>query len=360
VANASSDLQTNRIAVVAKSRFMTVVTAVLYCMVLAAFCHSATGAPPASLDQDAAALLARNCLECHNGSDKKGGLDLTRRERALAGGDSGAVFKPEEPDASLLVHRIEVGEMPPKGRRALSAAERALVREWIKSGGKWAADPIDPFRYTTERRAGYDWWSLQPLKNVDPPVAKDVKWPSNPIDQFILQRLEGAGLSPSPPADRRTLIRRLSFDLTGLPPTPEEVSDFINDKDTLAYERLVDRLLDSPHYGEHWARHWLDIVRFGESQGFERNKLRPNAWRYRDFVVEAFNSDLPYDEFIRWQLAGDVLEPDNPLATVASGFLVMGPYDLTAYENGTLDMRAAAREEELEHLSPRSRRHSSG
>jgi mono/diheme cytochrome c family protein len=339
----------NRIAVVAKSRCMTVVTAVLCCMVLAAFCRFATAAPPASLDQDAAALLARNCLECHNGSDKKGGLDLTRRERALAGGESGAALKAEDPDASLVVHRIEAGEMPPKGR-TLSAAERALVREWIKSGAKWAADPIDPFRYTTDRRAGYDWWSLQPLKKVDPPVVNDAKWAANPIDQFILQRLEGAGLSPSPPADRRTLIRRLSFDLIGLPPTPEEVAEFVSDKVPFAYERLVDRLLDSPHYGEHWARHWLDIVRFGESQGFERNKLRPNAWRYRDFVVEAFNSDLPYDQFIRWQLAGDVLEPDNPLATVASGFLVMGPYDLTAYENGTLDMRAAAREEELEAL----------
>ena len=147
---------------VAKSSFMTVVTAVLCCIVLAALCRSAMAAPPASLDQDAAAVLARNCLECHNGSDKKGGLDLTGRERALAGGESGAVLKPEEPDASLLVHRIEGGEMPPKGRKALSAAERALVREWIKSGAKWAADPIDPFRYTTERRAGAATGTFRP------------------------------------------------------------------------------------------------------------------------------------------------------------------------------------------------------
>jgi hypothetical protein len=142
----------------------------------------------------------------------------------------------------------------------------------------------------------------------------------------------------------------LFFDLVGLPPTPEEVEQFLLDADPHAYERLVDRLLDSPHYGERWARHWLDIVRYGESQGFERNKLRPSAWKYRDFVVESFNADLPYDEFIRWQIAGDVLHPDNPLAVIASGFLALGPYDLTAYTTGTPDMRASAREEELEGL----------
>jgi hypothetical protein len=157
-------------------------------------------------------------------------------------------------------------------------------------------------------------------------------------------------LAPSPAADRRTLIRRLSFDLIGLPPTPHEVEAFVNDSSPGAYERLVDRLLDSPHYGERWARHWLDIVRYGESQGFERNKFRPNAWKYRDFVVEAFNSDMPYDQFVRWQIAGDVLEPDEPLAVIASGFLALGPYDLTAYNNGTPPMRAFAREEELEGL----------
>lgn len=320
------------------------------CFLAATLRSSAIAANPASLDKDAAVLIARNCLECHNGSDKKGGLDLTQRERALAGGDSGAALQAEDPDASLLLQRIEAGEMPPKGRTALTAEERALVRQWITSGAKWAADPIDPFLYTTERRAGYNWWSLQPLKSVDPPPVKDAAWVVNPVDQFILNRLEAAGLSPSPPSDRRTLIRRLSFDLIGLPPTPDVVAEFAKDEDPRAYERLVDRLLDSPHYGEHWARHWLDIVRFGESQGFERNKLRPNAWRYRDFVVEAFNSDLPYDEFIRWQIAGDILHPDDPLATVASGFLVLGPYDLTAYDNGTPDMRVAAREEELEGL----------
>ena len=303
-----------------------------------------------SIETTAAALVARHCLECHNGSDKKGGLDLTRRAAAVAGGDSGAALVPDDPDNSFLLKRIEAGEMPPKERTPLTDDARKLLREWIAAGAKWASDPLDPFLYTTERRAGYNWWSLQPLRPVEPPNPKDENWPRNPIDEFILARLEKSRLEPSPEADRRTLIRRLSFDLLGLPPDPVEVESFVSDSDPRAYEKLVDRLLDSPHYGERWARHWLDIVRYGESQGFERNKLRPNAWRYRDWVVEAFNSDLPYDDFLRWQIAGDVLAPDDPLAVLASGFLVVGPYDLTAYTTGTADMRAFAREEELEGL----------
>ncbi len=323
-----------------------------------------------SRETDVAVVLARNCLECHNTSDRKGGLDLTRREQALAGGDSGQVLKPGDPENSLLVQRIDVGEMPPKGRDKLSANDRKLLRDWVKDGAIWAADPIDPFLYTSTRRAGYNWWSLQPLRVVEPPsiarrgtressdalpttdgsLTTSATRPGNQIDDFILHRLERAGLKPSPEADRRRLIRRLSFDLIGLPPAPEEVEEFINDPDPRAYEHVVNRLLASPHYGERWARHWLDIVRFGESQGFERNKLRPSLWKYRDFVVEALNADLPYDDFMRWQIAGDVLRPDDPLAVVASGFLALGPYDLTAYNNGTPDMRAFAREEELEGL----------
>jgi hypothetical protein len=315
----------------------------------------ASAAPPASespaaQESQVAALLARHCLECHNGFDRKGGLDLARRDRALAGGDSGQVLLPGKPDDSPLLERVTAGEMPPEKRAKLTGGEQALLRQWIAAGATWAADPIDPFLVTSDRRAGYNWWSLQPLRKVEPPAVKDAAWPANAIDRFLLARLEQAGLAPSPEADRRTLIRRLSFDLVGLPPSPEEVAAFVGDAEPRAYERLVDRLLDSPHYGERWARHWLDIVRYGESQGFERNKLRPSAWKYRDFVVEAFNSDLPYDEFIRWQIAGDVLREDDPLAVIASGFLALGPYDLTAYNNGTADMRAFAREEELEGL----------
>lgn len=304
----------------------------------------------ATLDSQAAVVIARHCLECHNASEKAGGLDLTHRQTALKGGDSGIVLSPTKPNESVLIQRIDAGEMPPEDRPKLNESERKLLRDWVEAGAKWAADPIDPFLYTTDRRAGYNWWSLQPLRPVKPPEVKTAGWAVNPIDQFVALELEEAGLAPSPAADKRTLIRRLYFDLIGLPPTPEEVERFVNDPDPNAYENLVDRLLDSPHYGERWARHWLDIVRYGESQGFERNKLHETAWKYRDFVVEAFNSDMPYDQFIRWQIAGDVIAPDDPLAFIASGFLVMGPYDLTAYTTGTADMRAFAREEELEGL----------
>jgi hypothetical protein len=318
-----------------------------------AFSSGARGEPPApgvTREGEVTALLARHCLECHNASDHKGGLDLTRRERALAGGKHGKSLIPGDPDHSVLLERVVSAEMPPGKRAKLSQQEQAALRRWISSGARWAADPINPLLYTSNRRAGYDWWSLQPLRTVQPPAVKDTQWPINPIDQFILHRLEQDSLQPSPPPDRRTLIRRLSFDLIGLPPTPQEVEAFTNDAKAGAYERLVDRLLASPHYGERWARHWLDLVRYGESQGFERNKFRPSAWKYRDFIVEAFNSDLPYDDFIRWQIAGDVLRPDDSLAVIASGFLALGPYDLTAYNNGTADMRAFAREEELEGL----------
>jgi hypothetical protein len=280
-------------------------------------------------------------------------LDLTRREGALTGGDSGPALVAGKPSASLLLARVKAKAMPPKDRSPLSADQQDRLRAWIAAGAKWSSDPIDPFLYTSDRRAGYNWWSLEPLAKVEPPEVKDARWAAHPIDRFILHRLEQEGLSPSPEANPATLIRRLSFDLTGLPPTPEEVEDFVQSSlrtPHSALPALVDRLLDSPHYGERWARHWLDLVRYGESQGFERNKFRESVWKYRDFVVEAFNSDLPYDDFIRWQIAGDVLEPDNPLAVIASGLLALGPYDLTAYNNGTPDMRAFAREEELEGL----------
>lgn len=301
-----------------------------------------------NFDSRLAPLLSRHCLGCHNASDKKGGLDLSTRAAALAGGDSGPVFVANEPAQSPLWLRTSAQEMPPK--TPLSTDELALIKSWIESGAQWGTDRIDPFLFTTDQRAGYDWWSLSPPTANEPPAVRRVDWPANAVDLFILHELEARGLSPSPEADRRTLIRRLYFDLWGLPPAAEEVSSFINDPANDAYEKLVDRLLDSPHFGERWGRHWLDVVRFGESQGFERNKLRPNAWRYRDWVVEAINDDLPYDEFARQQIAGDVLRPDDPLAVIASGFLVMGPYDQTAYTDGTLPMRAFAREEELEGL----------
>ena len=191
-------------------------------------------------------------------------------------------------------------------------------------------------------------WSLQPVRL--PPIprpAGGTKWIRNPIDAFVLAKLEAKGLKPAPEADKRTLIRRVTFDLTGLPPTPQEIAAFLADTRPGAYERVIDRLLASPHYGERWARHWLDLARFGESHGYEYDRLREHAWRYRDWVVDALNRDLPYDQFVREQLAGDVLPGGSPIAT---GFLVAGPQDEAGKGAPGLQVRLRAREEELEDM----------
>ena len=266
----------------------------------------------------------------------------------MSGGRSGPALVAGKPAESLLWQLIDKNKMPPK--HALPAAERALIKSWIAAGAAWGTDPIDAMRFTTETRAGYDWWSLQPVKPQAIPAVKNEAWPINAIDRFILARLESKGLSPSDAADRRTLIRRLSLDLTGLVPTPSEVEAFVNDPAANAYERLVDRLLASPHYGERWARHWLDVVRFGESHGFEHDELRGNAWPYRDWVIDSFNRDMPYDEFARLQLAGDVLRPANPAGAIATGFLVAGAYDSVGQRQQSVVMRTVVRQDELEDM----------
>ena len=192
------------------------------------------------------------------------------------------------------------------------------------------------------------WWSFRPIADVKLPIIDDEAWSHGQIDHFVSAKLKSRGLSPAAPADRRTLIRRLTFDLIGLPPTPEEVTAFASDESPDAYEKLVDRLLRSPHYGERWARHWFDLIRFGESDGFEHDKLRPEAWRYRDWVIAALNDDMPYDRFVRWQLAGDCLAPDDPHAVVATGFLVAGPWDEVGQTQQSDAMKALVREEEME------------
>ncbi|MGE0607720.1 MAG: DUF1553 domain-containing protein [Pirellulales bacterium] len=287
----------------------------------------------------------RRCIECHSGVEPKAELDLTSRERALKGGESGAALVAGQPDDSLLWQRIAADEMPPK--HPLEDGDKNLLREWIAAGAAWG-DTIDPLKFTTDARAGYDWWALRPVSRPELPAIHQGDWPVNAIDYFVLAELESHDLSPSPPAGRRELIRRVTFDLLGLPPTPEEAAAFMADESPRAYDDLIDRLLASPHYGERWARHWLDIIRFGESQGFERDKLRPNAWPYRDWLVAALNDDMPYDEFTRLQLAGDALRPDDPLAVTATGFLVAGAWDETGHTQQSLAMRAVVREDELE------------
>ncbi|MFM2094548.1 MAG: hypothetical protein RIS70_1672 [Planctomycetota bacterium] len=301
-------------------------------------------------DRQVAPLLASRCLDCHSGSEAKGGLDLTRRERAIGGGESGPAYVAGDLGKSLLWSRVESDEMPPK--KPLDAAEKRLLRRWIEHGAAWGTDPIDRFRISTSTRAGLDWWSFQPVVRPKPPQVSgeglirnaEIR---NPIDQFIRARLAEQGLTPSPSADRRTLIRRLAFDLVGLPPSPEEVEAFERDDDPIAYEKLVNRYLESPHYGERWARHWLDVARYGETDGFERNGRRPTAWHYRNWVIQSLNSDMPYDEFCRWQIAGDVLAPGNPDAVLATGFLVAGVHNTVL---GNDMMRAIARQDELEEM----------
>ena len=299
-------------------------------------------------DESIAPLLAGRCLECHNSSDKKGGLDLTTAAAAQAGGDSGTAMIAGKPTESYLWERIAADEMPPK--KSLDAAEKELIKNWIAAGAAWGTSPIDRFRFTTSTRAGYDWWSLEPLKAYPIPAVRNESWLRGSIDRFVLAKLEAVGLAPSVEADRRTLLRRMAFDLTGLPPTPEDVAAFVADPDPLAYEKWADRLLASPHYGEHWAQHWLDVARFGESNGFEYDEPRRSAWPYRDWVIDALNRDLPYDEFARQQLAGDVLSPGDSEAIKATGFLVAGAYDTAGQNQQSAAMKAVVRQDELEDL----------
>ncbi|MGD9645514.1 MAG: DUF1553 domain-containing protein [Pirellulales bacterium] len=302
----------------------------------------------ARFDRQIAPLLARHCLECHNASDKKGEFDLTSRTAALAGGEAGEAILPGDAANSYLWQRVADGEMPPRG--ALTDADKQILREWIDAGAIWGTDTIDHFRYTTDRRAGYDWWALRPVVAPQLPDVTDAAWPANAVDRFVLARLEQAGLAPSPQASRAVLIRRLYFDLIGLPPTPEEVAAFEADNDPAAYDNLVTRLLASPRYGERWARHWLDVVRFAESNGFEYDEPRRDAWPYRDWVIAALNDDLPYDEFCRLQIAGDVLRPDDASAITAAAFLVAGPYDTPGQKQQSAAMRAVVRQDEMEDL----------
>lgn len=285
-------------------------------------------------DARAHRILELHCLQCHDAVEAKGGLSLESRDAALQGGDSGSAFIVGKPDESPLLQAVS-GEMPdmPKGAAPLSTADREVLRQWIADGAKWPTAPLK------DRRAeATDWWSFQPL--VRPAVPSSlISNPSpdgsgitqNAVDHFLRQAMHEKGLTPSPSADRATLIRRLSFDLIGLPPTPEEVRDFEQDSDQGAYERLVNRLLDHPGYGERWARHWLDVVHFGETHGYDKDKPRPNAWPYRDYVIRAFNEDRPYHRFIEEQLAGDVLYPGTADGIEALGFISAGPWDFIGH-----------------------------
>jgi mono/diheme cytochrome c family protein len=286
--------------------------------------------------EQVAPVFERHCVGCHQGAEAKGGLVLTNQKAALAGGESGAAIEPGRADESLLVQYIS-GPKPemPKDAPPLAAANVAAIRRWIAEGAAWPPELV----LSDQRTIDAQWWSLGPLRVPHVP-AGDSAWGRTPVDAFILAKLGEQKLSPSPEADPRTLVRRLSYDLTGLPPAPEEVDALVDDPSEQAYEALVDRLLASPRYGERWGRYWLDVVHFGESHGYDKDKPRPHAWPYRDWVIRSLNEDKPYDRFVAEQIAGDVLDPNDPQATVATGFIAAGPWDFVGHvelREGTVD-----------------------
>ncbi|MBL9212926.1 MAG: DUF1553 domain-containing protein [Opitutaceae bacterium] len=288
----------------------------------AAFASPLPAAP--SFVPDIRPILEAHCVKCHGAEKQKSGYRLDVKSIALTGGEGSAPnILPGQGAASPLLKyikgEVEDMRMPPEGE-ALSAADVAKIQAWIDAGAEWpdsasavVADPLD-------------WWSLRPIAAVSPPPAAP-----HPIDAFIRAKLAANGLTPTPAADARTLIRRLYFDLTGLPPTPEEIEAFAADTAPDAYSRLVDRLLASPRYGERWARHWLDVVHYGDTHGYDKDKLRPNAWPYRDYVIRSLNADKPYARFVQEQIAGDVLFPETADGIEALGFISAGPWDFIGH-----------------------------
>lgn len=279
--------------------------------------------------QNATELLATKCLPCHNAKTKSGGFDFERRDHALV------TLSPDRPEQSRVVRVVQEGKMPPNAK--LPASEVALLKRWIAAGANYPKEPLTPVVHTIA-----PLWSFQPVRKLSIPRTPFDRLAKNPLDHFLFAKLAQKGLKPSPPAARLPLLRRVTLDLTGLPPTPQEIRAFLSDRSPNAYEKVVERLLASPAYGERWGRHWLDIVRFGESHGYEQNHLRPNAWPYRDYVIRAFNEDKPYNRFITEQLAGDVVGKGDPNVETATGFLVAGIHDTVGIqtEEGTRQQRS--------------------
>jgi hypothetical protein len=308
--------------------------------------------PPAAPADEAlfreriAPLLHQRCLSCHNADRHRGGLDLSDRMTLLKGSDNGSVVTPGQAERSLLLKAVS-GSQPrmPKQGPKLTSDEVAVLRRWIDAGSAWP----DDVKLTPPKLVAEDWWSLRPLSRPAPPAVKVRSRLRTPIDAFIVARLEKEGLHLAPEADRLTLLRRVTFDLTGLPPTPQEIDDFLNDNSPDAYEKVVDRLLASPRYGERWGRHWLDLVHYADTHGYDKDKRRDAAWPYRDYVIRAFNDDKPYPRFIREQLAGDVLFPNDPDGVVATGFIAAGPWDFV----GHVELREGTVEKEKTRLLDR-------
>ena len=306
------------------------------------------GVPPARPANEAALaffekkvrpILVSHCYTCHSADTKPSGdLRVDDRNGLLTGGKSGPAVVPGKPGASLLLKRITLADpkrrMPREGK-PLSEQEVAVLRKWIKDGAAWPAAAVPSSlgkprpQYEKLKR---EHWAWQPLTNPKLPAVRDTAWPRDSLDRFLLARLEAKGLTPVRDAGREALLRRVTFDLTGLPPTPAELDAFLQDRSTDAFARVVDRLLTSPHFGERWGRHWLDVARYAESTGPSRNLPYPHAWRYRDYVIDAVNADVPFDRFLREQIAGDLLPaasgPERDRLLTATGFLALGVKDV--------------------------------
>ncbi len=264
-------------------------------------------------------VLAAHCWECHGPNKQKAGLRLDSRAAILKGGETGPALVAGKPESSLLVEAIGYEgsvQMPPQ--RKLATDEIASLTAWVKQGAPWPETraglsirkpaTASPSRSSITAK-DRDFWSFRPVQEPPPPAVGDAGWPRSGMDRFILAKLESTGLRPAPPADRRTLLRRLTFDLIGLPPSREEIEAFLHDDTPRSVERVVDRLLASPHYGERWGRHWLDVARYGEDQAHSfQPRLYPQGYRYRDWLIQALNRDLPYDRFLIDQIAGDLVE----------------------------------------------------
>ncbi|MCB1211251.1 MAG: DUF1549 domain-containing protein, partial [Verrucomicrobiales bacterium] len=295
-----------------------------------AVCHGADDAEREAarfFEKDVRPILVNRCYECHSKTKQKGGLRVDHVGYLKTGGDTGPALIPGAPEKSPMIEAIhytdEDFQMPPKNNGGkIPDAEIATLEKWIKMGAPWPEDAAHKVVVTeggfTEEQRGY--WFFQPVAKVQPPAIKS-DWVRNDIDRFIMQKLKENGLDHAAEADRHELVRRVYFDLHGLPPTREEIDDFVNDKDPKAYEKLVDKLLASPRYGERWAQHWLDLTRYAESDGYNADAYRPNVWPYRDYVIKSLNDDKPYDQFVREQIAGDEIAPNDPDVLIATCFL---------------------------------------
>ncbi len=321
-----------------------------------ACCAVATAAPA----PNPLSVLEARCLKCHGGEKVRGGLDISTRALLMQGGDNGAAVVPGHSADSLLYRQIAHLEKPgmPAKQEALPQEEIDVLAKWIDAGAVYER-PLDKNASVvnaTTRPGGEmvvsdedrKFWSFAPLRVVAPPEVKNEGWGRNAVDRFILKALEDRKLSPAAEASRQKLVRRVYFDLIGLPPTPEEMDGALRDAAGDWYEKLVDRLLENPHFGERWGRHWLDVARYAESDGYETDADRPGMFHYRDFVIRAFNEDMPFDRFLQWQIAGDVLSPENPQALAATGFCTTGPVSISA--DGTPLEKEQYRYDELDDI----------